>query len=462
MGKTGWARDRSRTVYRTMMKIFSRIILIAVLLGFAPSAWALGWGLPTAGTDSGGGIPWSSLNLAYNAGNSPPIGDYSIDYASNGGSAANQFGNWAEFTFPAAYCDAIGVYADSGAPAVDYVQIEVWDTAGAGSWVTICGSTPLSGSFPANGVLVNDTWTVISFTSITISKIRFRYHYTIGGWTYWLWNIAYHSIPLVINLPTVATLTPYIDLNSAVLQGQITDDGGAICTAQFEYGTTTSYELGTVSVVPSGTTYSIGMICGAFLGGLTTGQTYHYRMNVTNSAGTTQGNDITFTPAATQVGWWVDPTGDIADPSPPAGAQQWQNRAAAYDDDDQTFATLSFYTTDTSPTTYLYLTHSVALTCDKIRLKASTSANITAMEVWINTGTVAIPSWTSVFNSGTYPDQQWLEVPFAATAITGARIRFSVAGSVGFVINVTDVDFHVVGVEHCYGFVDGAFSWANQ
>jgi hypothetical protein len=248
-------------------------------------------------------------------------------------------------------------------------------------------------------------------------------------------------------------------LNSAVLQGQIIDDGGAVCTAQFEYGTTTSYELGTVSIVPSGTTYSIGMICGAFLGGLTTGQTYHYRLNVTNSIGTTQGNDMTFKPVATGAGWWVDPTGNTADPSPPAGAQQWQNRDAASDDDDQTFSTLSFYTTDTSPTTYLYLTHSVALTCDKIRLKASTSANITAMEISINT---VASGWTTIFNSATYPDQQWLEVPFAAAALTGARIRFSVAGSVGFIINVTDFDFHIVGVEHSYGFIDGTFSGANQ
>ena len=442
-----------------MMKILSPIILIAVLLGFAPSAWALGWQLPTAASDEGGGIAWTSLNLAYNTGNSPPIGDYSNDYASNGGSAANQFGNYADFTFPAAYCDSIGVYADSGSPAVDYVQIEVWNTAGAGSWVTICGSTPLVGSFPANGVLSNDTWTVIAFTPITVSKIRFRYHYTIGGWTYWLWDIAYHSIPFVPTAPTVATFNADVDLNSAVLEGQIIDDGGLVCTAKFEYGTTTSYELGFVPVVPSGTTYSIGMTCGAFLGGLTTGQTYHYRIDVANSVGTTQGADVTFTPAATGAGWWVDPTGDTADPSPPTGAQQWQNRAAAYDDDDQTFSTLSFYTTDTSPTTYLYLTHSVSLTCDKIRLKASTSANITAMEISINT---VASGWTTIFNSASYPDQQWLEVPFAAAALTGARIRFSVAGSVGFIINVTDFDFHIVGVEHSYGFIDGTFSGASK
>ena len=77
-----------------------------------------------------------------------------------------------------------------------------------------------------------------------------------------------HSLPFGtpgITLPSVTTLTPDVDLNSAVLQGQITDDGGAVCSAQFEYGTTTSYELGVVSVVPSYTTYSIGMICGAFL-----------------------------------------------------------------------------------------------------------------------------------------------------------------------------------------------------
>jgi len=435
-------------------------MLAAVLLAFAPSAWATGWGLPTGSSDEGTvpgntNIPWTSLNLAYNAGNSPPIGDYSNDYASNGYSVAGQVGNYADFTFPAAYCDSIGVYADSGDPSVDYVQIDVWRTT-TSSWQTICGSTPLVGSFPENGVLPNDTWTVIPFTPTgNISAIRFRYHYTVGGWAYWLWDIAYHSIPPVPTIPTVATLNADLDLNSAVLQGQISDDGGLVCTAQFEYGTTTSYELGAVPVVPSYTTYSIGMICGAFLGGLTTGQTYHYRLDVTNSAGTTYGNDMTFTPAAPGAGWWVDATGDSADPSPPA--QQWQNRTAAYDDDDQTLATISHYTTDPALTAYLYLTHSVALTCDKIRLKASTSANISAMEIDINTAS----GWTNIFNSGTYPDQQWLELSFAATAIMGVRIRFNVTTG-GFIINITDFDFHIVGVEHCQAFVDGAFSGANK
>jgi len=450
-----------------MKNYISCLVLVAVLLAFAPSAWALGWQLPIGSADEGPvsgntNIPWSDLTLAFNAGTSPPIGDYSVDYAGNGSAVAGQVGNYANFTFPAASCDSIGVYADSGLPAVDYVQIQVWNTTGTGSWVTICGSTPLVGSFPANGVLSNDTWTVIPFTPMTITTIRFRYHYTVAGWTYWLWDIAYHSIPPVITPPTVATLNADIDLNSAVLQGQIIDDGGAVCTAQFEYGTTTSYELGTVSVVPSYTTYSIGMICGAFLGGLTTGQTYHYRLNVTNSVGATQGNDMIFTPAATQAGWWVDPTGDTADPSPPPGAQQWQNKAAAYDDDDQTLANLSHYTTDTSPTTYLYLTHSVALTCDKIRIKASAGANITAMVIDLETvANGYADSVNPVYNSNTYPSQQWQEVPFAATAITGARIRFSVSNA-GFVINVSDFDFHTVGVEHCWAFIDGAFAGANK
>ena len=129
----------------SIIKMFPQL-LVAVLLAFVPSAWA-DWNLPTGSSDEGPvpgntNIPWTSLNLAYNAGNSPPIGDYSNDYASNGYSVAGQVGNYADFTFPADYCDSIGVYADSGTPAVDCVQIDVWRTT-TSSWQTICGSTPL-------------------------------------------------------------------------------------------------------------------------------------------------------------------------------------------------------------------------------------------------------------------------------------------------------------------------------
>ena len=111
-----------------MKNFISCLVLVAVLLVLAPSAWAFGWQLPTGSADEGfesgnTNIPWSYLNQAFNAGTSPPIGDYSVDYASNGGSVAGQVGNYANFTFPAASCDSIGVYADSGSPAVDYVQI---------------------------------------------------------------------------------------------------------------------------------------------------------------------------------------------------------------------------------------------------------------------------------------------------------------------------------------------------
>jgi len=440
-------------------------MLVALLLAFAPSAWALGWGLPTGSSDEGpvsgnNNIPWTNLANAFDAGTSPPIGNYSSTYATNSNNAGGkQVGNYADFTFPAAYCDSIGVYSDFGSPTVDYVQIDVWNTAGAGSWQTICGSTPLTGTFPANGVISNDTWTVIPFTAITISKIRFRFHYTASGYAYWLWDIAYHSIPFVPTAPTVATFNADVDLNSAVLQGQIVNDGGLVCTAKFEYGTTTSYELGVVPVVPAGTTYNAGMTCGAFLGGLTTGQTYHYRIDATNSVGTTQGADVTFTPAAPGTGWWVDATGDSADPSPPANAQQWQNRVAAYDDDDQTFATLSVSITDTSPTTYLYLTHNVALTCDKVRFKASTSAAITDIQIWINT---VASGWIQIATVTTYTDQQWYEVPFTKTDITGARLRLDLTTGSGFLINIADFDSHIVGVQHCYGFVDSAFSGANK
>lgn len=86
----------------------------------------------------------------------------------------------------------------------------------------------------------------------------------------------------------------------ATLNGSINPEGAAT-TYQFDYGTSSSYG----SVVPaggasggSGTTSENET---ADLTGLTPSTTYHYRVEATNSAGTTDGTDQTFTTSASGV-----------------------------------------------------------------------------------------------------------------------------------------------------------------
>ena len=314
----------------------------------------------------------------------------------------------------------------------------MWNTAGLGSWVTVVGSTPLAGPSPGNGVITNDAFVTIPFsTPMTISKMRFRFHYYTGGWNYWVYTIAYHSVPLTINAPTITTLNPNVDLNSADFQGQIVDDGGGICAISFEWGLTAAY--GNTTTAQPG--YTTGTICGTFLGGLATGTQYHCRLDATNSAGTTHGNDIAFTPVAPHPGLWIVPTSGNTDPAPPSPSTgTWQNIQYAYDDDDLTASTLYVANGDASPGSYLYLTHA-ATYCDEIRVKADLNANITAMEISVNQ---TVGGWTVIYSNNTYTNQQWLTVPFASASIMGARIRFStVIANVGFTIAVTDFNFHL-------------------
>ena len=71
-------------------------------------------------------------------------------------------------------------------------------------------------------------------------------------------------------------------------------------TVSFEYGLTTGYGQ-TATATQSPVTGSTSTNVSANITGLTIGTTYHYRVNATNSLGTTNGNDMTFTTAPTSI-----------------------------------------------------------------------------------------------------------------------------------------------------------------
>ena len=71
-------------------------------------------------------------------------------------------------------------------------------------------------------------------------------------------------------------------------------------TVSFEYGLTTGY--GSVAAsTPSTVTGSTNTNVSAIITGLATGTTYHYRVKATNSLGTTNGSDMTFTTAPSSI-----------------------------------------------------------------------------------------------------------------------------------------------------------------
>ena len=117
------------------------------------------------------------------------------------------------------------------------------------------------------------------------------------------------SFSLMIGMPVLAIAAPTattgsagsITISGAGLSGTV-NDNGANTTVSFEYGTTTGYGnsvTATQSPVPAGTGPTTVT---ATIGSLSHGTTYHYRVDATNSAGTTNGNDMNFTtlgPSAT-------------------------------------------------------------------------------------------------------------------------------------------------------------------
>jgi uncharacterized delta-60 repeat protein len=81
---------------------------------------------------------------------------------------------------------------------------------------------------------------------------------------------------------------------SATVFGQV-DPNGAATSYHFDFGTTTAYGSSTPSVSAGSGTAAVGV--SATLTGLSPGTTYHYRIEATDSAGTTTGTDASFTTA---------------------------------------------------------------------------------------------------------------------------------------------------------------------
>jgi hypothetical protein len=92
------------------------------------------------------------------------------------------------------------------------------------------------------------------------------------------------AAPIVATQPVTG-----LGLSSATLNATVTPNG-AVTTAAFQWGTSTSYGNTTPSVVLSGANQPVS----SGLTGLSPATLYHFRVVATNSAGTSLGNDLTF------------------------------------------------------------------------------------------------------------------------------------------------------------------------
>jgi len=101
--------------------------------------------------------------------------------------------------------------------------------------------------------------------------------------------------------PVVTTgAASLVTQTTARLNGTVNPKGSAT-TYHFDYGPTTAY--GQVTPTGSAGSGNTAVPVSADLAGLTAGQTYHFRVQATNTGGTTLGADQTFTtlPAAGDV-----------------------------------------------------------------------------------------------------------------------------------------------------------------
>lgn len=76
----------------------------------------------------------------------------------------------------------------------------------------------------------------------------------------------------------------------ATLNGQLTDNGGLVCSVKFEWDTTIDYGNET----PWQGGFTSGMTFSATIYGLGEGVLYHFRAVARNSRGIAYGNDMSF------------------------------------------------------------------------------------------------------------------------------------------------------------------------
>ncbi|MBD3264546.1 MAG: hypothetical protein GF375_05555, partial [Candidatus Omnitrophica bacterium] len=379
------------------------LILISLTFMIISSPVYAGWVSPTGANDPGG--QWVSESNAYD--------DNTGTYASNQYGSTG-WGQWIVLTLGSGiYCDMVRVNADYGYGIVDAVQIDVYD----GTWHTV-----------HNGAINDCAWTEISFSAYNnVTQARFRFHYAAGGYYFWLYEFDFWEGQIIVEPTCDTDDATSVEETSAVLHGEVTDDGGELCEYRFQYGLTDSYGNNTSWTGSKQTNDTFGET----ITGLSTGNTYHFRAQARNSEGVGSGEDKTFFTGASSSGW-VTPTGN----SDPDG--EWSNESNTHDDELSSYARSYHDINDPDGqwSFYIHLTHS-SLTSDKIRFYAR-SSDVDRVDVDVTDG---VSGWTDVYE-GSFSDKTWVEQSFTQQTVTEARIRFrAAANNEGFYWELYEFDF---------------------
>ena len=184
-------------------------------------------------------------------------------------------------------------------------------------WSTAMSASPVTGSIASgsNQVTVTNPGSPIETPLTGIPSVGSLYGGIQSGWTSipdgtttlqssTTWPAYGAPVPLILpTAPSVTTAAPTgVTATAATLNGSVNGENNAISDCHFEWGTSTSYgnSAPCVAIPANGGSGSVT----AGLSGLAAGTTYDVRLDATNAAGTTDGNNVSFTtvssaPAAT-------------------------------------------------------------------------------------------------------------------------------------------------------------------
>jgi cyclophilin family peptidyl-prolyl cis-trans isomerase len=150
-----------------------------------------------------------------------------------------------------------------------------------GTGVTKVTATGTTGVFTASAASLAPN-TGYSFKAYAINSVGTTYTSPVATFT------------TAVMLPSATTLAATaISTTSVTLNGTITANNSSTAVS-FDYGLTTAYGTN-VAGTPTPVTGSNAASVSAVITGLSPGTTYHFRVNGTNSGGTTNGSDLTFT-----------------------------------------------------------------------------------------------------------------------------------------------------------------------
>jgi len=365
-----------------------------------------GWVSPTGYADPTG--QWSTETNAYD--------DNTGSYAAHSGAVG--WRGYLQLNLSSAiYCDRVRVYSDFDTYYVDKVSIDIYNST---SWIE-----------KYNGTISDSAWSEIEFSGeTTVTKARFRYHYIRGSVFFWFYEFDFwqgkpHTLPNGNTLNATS-----VDETTAVLKGNVSDDGGEPCEYRFQYGVDTSYGTNT----SWGGSEPQNAEFGTMIHNLTLGNTYQYRVQLRNDIGTINGSNKNFTTALPSFGW-VTPTSHY-DPN-----SKWNYEINSYDDETNTCAQSNHAIGTPQWGYFIYMNHSL-LICDKVRFYArgptADAAKVDQIDLDVKRGGV----WVDVFN-GTFSDKQWVEKKFTQGSVTSTRIRFHMNSvSSGLYFELYELDFN--------------------